>query len=70
MFNFVTLIITHKASITSQMALMQTLGITGCPVESHLLPFLVKVKKMLVQRPSQLHGNQHQSCQGWHGMRT
>jgi len=30
---------------------MQALNIIDCPVEPHLLPFLMKIKKMLARRP-------------------
>jgi len=39
------------ASITSQKVLVQALCIIDCPVELHLLPVLVKVKKLLAKRP-------------------
>jgi len=39
------------ALITSQKAEMQALSIINCAVEPHLLPILVKVKKILPKRP-------------------
>jgi len=37
--------------ITSQMVVMQALTITDCFAEPHLLPVLLKIKKMLAKRP-------------------
>jgi len=39
--------------IISQKAVMQALNSTDCSVEPHVLPVLMKVKKILAKRPSQ-----------------
>jgi len=41
-------------SITSQKSVMQALSIIDCPVEPHLLPVLVKVKKIWQNVPATL----------------
>jgi len=40
---------------------MQALSINDCPAEPHLLPVLVKVKKLLAKRPSHAFMETHAS---------
>jgi len=49
------------ASTTSQKAVMETLRIIDCPAESHLLPILVKVKKILPKHSSHVYMETHVS---------
>jgi len=55
------------ASITCQKAVIQELSVVDCPVEPHILPALVKMKKFFTKRPTfafpRLRGNSRQSCQ-------
>jgi len=51
----------YIASITTQKAVMQALSIIDCPAEPHLLPVLVKVKKILAKRPSHSCAQTHVS---------